>query len=295
MTDIGASDEFLRHQTRLLGIAYRLLGSMWDAEDIVSEAMVRWLRVEHSEIREPAAFLTTMVTRLALDQLTSARVTRQSYVGPWLPEPILTDMSVLGPLDSLEIRESVSVATLHVLEELTPPERGVFVLREAFDFPFAEIAEILATSEAGARQLFHRARRHIAEHGHRFDADPVEHATLLDEFLRAVTTGDLDDLEHLLLDQAVSYSDGGGKVRAAIRPINGRANIVKFFRGLIRRFEVGEIRLVEANGRAAAVFSIGRHTELLTIEAHDHSIHAIYGIVNPDKLTYVEQQISHHT
>ncbi len=176
MTGISASDEFLRHRTRLLGIAYRLLGSMWDAEDIVSEAMVRWLRVDRSEIREPAAFLTTMVTRLALDQLTSARVTRQSYVGPWLPEPTLTDSSVLGPLDSLELRESVSVATLHVLEELTPPERGVFVLREAFDFPFAEIAEILDISEAGARQLFHRARRHIAEHGHRFEADPVEHA-----------------------------------------------------------------------------------------------------------------------
>ncbi len=295
MTGISASDEFLRHRTRLLGIAYRLLGSMWDAEDIVSEAMVRWLRVEHSEIREPAAFLTTMVTRLALDQLTSARVTRQSYVGPWLPEPTLTDSSVLGPLDSLELRESVSVATLHVLEELTPPERGVFVLREAFDFPFAEIAEILDISDAGARQLFHRARHHIAEHGHRFQADPVEHATLLDEFLRAVVTGDLDDLEHLLADQAVSYSDGGGKVRAAIRPVNGRANIVKFFRGLVRRFDVGEVRLVEANGRAAAVFSIGRHTELLTIEVHDHAIHAIYGIVNPDKLTYVEEQISHYS
>jgi RNA polymerase sigma-70 factor (ECF subfamily) len=294
VTDPTTADEFLRHRTRLLGIAYRLLGSMWDAEDVVSDAMVRWLRVDRSEIREPAAFLTTMVTRRALDQLTSARVTRQRYVGPWLPEPTLTDTAVLGPLDSLELRESVSVATLHVLEELTPPERGVFVLREAFGFPFAEIAEILDLSVPGARQLFHRARRHIAEHGHRFEADPEEHATLLDEFLRAVATGDLDDLEHLLADHAVAYSDGGGKVRAALRPINGRANIIKFFKGLVRRFEVGDVRLVEANGRAAAVFSIGRLDELLTIEVHDHAIHAVYGILNPDKLTYVEDQIVRH-
>jgi RNA polymerase sigma-70 factor (ECF subfamily) len=292
VTQDAAVEEFLRYRTRLLGVAYRLLGSMWDAEDVVSDAMVRWLRADRSDVREPVAFLTTMVSRLALDQLSSARVTRQRYVGPWLPEPALTDASTLGPLDSVELRESVSVATLHVLEDLTPPERGVFVLREAFDFPFAEIAEILDVSEAGARQLFHRARAHLAEHGHRFEADPDEHAILLDEFLHAVTTGDLDDLERLLADDAIAYSDGGGKVRAARRPIVGRANVIKFFRGLRRRYAVRDVRVVEANGRAAAVFVIGRQSELLTIEAQGHAIRTVYGILNPDKLAFVERQLA---
>jgi RNA polymerase sigma-70 factor (ECF subfamily) len=287
-----AADEFLRHRSRLLGIAYRMLGSTWDAEDVVSEAMLRWLRADRSDVREPAAFLTTMVSRIALDQLTSARATRQQYVGPWLPEPTLTDAPVLGPLDSVELRETVSVATLHVLEELTPTERGVFVLREAFDLPFAEIAQILRVSEPSARQLHHRARQHLADHRHRFDADPDEHAVLLEQFLHAVTTGELDELERLLAEEALSYSDGGGKVRAALRPIRGRANVIKFFRGLVRRYDVRDLRVVEANGRAAAVFRIGRRTEFLTIDARDHSIHAVYGIVNPDKLAYVERQLA---
>ena len=267
---------------------------MWDAEDVVSEAMVRWLRVDQSEIREPVAYLTTMVSRIALDQLKSARVTRQSYIGPWLPEPALTASSDLGPLDTVELRESVSVATLHVMEQLTPPERGVFVLREAFEFPFAEIAEILDISEAeratavSPRPAPHRGARPPLRRG------PEEHATLLDDSYKRWSPASSTNWKSSWPSEAVVYSDGGGKHRAAIRPVTGRANIVKFFRGLVRRFDVGEVRVVEANGRAAAVFSIGRQTELLTIEVHDHAIHAIYGIVNPDKLTYVEQQISHH-
>jgi RNA polymerase sigma-70 factor (ECF subfamily) len=285
------ADEFLRHRTRLLGVAYRLLGSMWDAEDVVSEAMVRWLRVDSTDVREPLAYLTTMVTRLALDQLKSAHATRQSYVGPWLPEPTLTKTAELGPLDTVELRDSVSLATLHVMEQLTPPERGVFVLREAFELSFAEIGEILETTEAAARQLLHRARARIARGEPRFEADPSEHAVLLGRFLRAVEAGDLADLEQLLASDAISYSDGGGKVRAAIRPIVGRDNVLKFLRGLVRRFAVHDVQMVEANGLPAALLAIGHQRELLTLEVFDHRIRAVYNVLNPEKLTHVERQL----
>src|SRR6187549_2105228 len=153
--------EFTKFRPRLLGIAYRMLGSAWDAEDVVGEAMVRWLRTDRDQVREPLAYLTTVVTRLALDQLRSARVRRESYVGEWLPEPVLTAPSPLGPLDTVERREAVSLATLRMMEALTPPERAVLVLHEAFDLPHAEIADILDITEGGARQHLHRARHRI--------------------------------------------------------------------------------------------------------------------------------------
>ena len=292
LTPDAATEDFLRNRPRLLGIAYRLLGSMWDAEDVVSEAMVRWLRVDHDTIREPAAFLTTVVTRIALDQLRSARVTRQSYVGPWLPEPTLTQPSDLGPLDTVELRESVSLATLRVMEQLTPPERAVFVLRGAFDLPFAEIAGILDLTDAGARQLFHRARLHMEQGGTRFHADRREHAALLEQFLAAVSSGNLAELEALLAADAISYSDGGGKVHAAIRPIVGRANVMKFWRGLLRRYEIDGIHVVEANGFSAAMFRIGRQPELLSIDVGHHRVRRIFCILNPEKLAHVERQLA---
>jgi RNA polymerase sigma-70 factor (ECF subfamily) len=290
----AAVDEFLVQRPRLLGIAYRLLGSMWDAEDVVSEAMVRWLRVEHADIREPAAFLTTMVSRLALDQLRSARVNRQSYVGPWLPEPTLTEPSDVGPLDTVERRESVSLATLKVMEELTPPERGVFVLREAFDFPYAQIADILDITTDGARQLFHRAQARVASGTRRFHADADEHRELLERFLEAVTSGELERLENLLAESVVFYSDGGGKVRAALRPVTNRRQVLKHIHGLVRRYPIGDsqLRIVEVNGSPAAWMSVGTTTEVVAIDVEDHRITAIYGVVNPDKLRYFRRQLA---
>lgn len=289
----AAVDEFLAQRPRLLGIAYRLLGSMWDAEDVVSDAMVRWLRVDHTEVREPAAYLTTMVSRLALDQLRSARVKRQSYVGPWLPEPVMTEPSDLGPLDTVERRESVSLATLKVMEELTPPERGVFVLREAFDFPFAKIADILGVTTDGARQLFHRAQGRVATGTKRFPADAGEHRELLERFLDAVGGGDLDRLEDLLAESVVFYSDGGGKVRAALRPVTNRRQVLKHIHGLVRRYPIGKpLRIVEVNGMPAAWMAIGNTTEVVAIDVEDHRITAIYGIVNPDKLRYLRRQLA---
>ena len=161
MTADALAHEFTEFRPRLLGIAYRMLGSAWDAEDVVAEAMVRWMGVDREQVREPLAFLTTVVTRLAIDQLRSARATRETYVGEWLPEPVVTDPSRLGPLDTVERRETVSLATLRMMEALTPPERAVLVLHEAFDLTHAEIADILGISEEGARQHLRRARRHL--------------------------------------------------------------------------------------------------------------------------------------
>jgi RNA polymerase sigma-70 factor, ECF subfamily len=298
-----AVEEFERHRPRLLGIAYRLLGSMWDAEDVVADALVRWLRIDPADrgrVREPVAFLTTMVSRLALDQLRSARVRREAYVGPWLPEPALTGPGGPGgpggPLDTIERRESISLATLHLLERLTPPERAVFILREAFDVPYDQVAEILDVTPDGARQLLHRARNRLGgEQGNknrvRFPPDPEEHERLLDRLLRAMGSGDLHGLEDLLAADAVSYSDGGGKGRASRRPIAGAQHVVKFLTGLARRFPIGEPHVIEANGLPAAVLTIGRQRELLAIDVREGQIRAIYNIINPDKLSYIDGQL----
>ena len=207
--------EFMGFRPRLLGIAYRMLGSAWDAEDVVAEAMVRWLHVDRPQVREPLAFLTTVVTRLALDQLRSARAQRESYVGPWLPEPMATEPSPLGPLDTVERRETVSLATLRMMEALTPAERAVLVLHEAFDLPHAEIAEILDITVEGSRQHLRRARARVSGTGKRFRPTAEAHDVLLGRFMAALEHGDLDALEDVLAADVVHYSDGGGKVRRA--------------------------------------------------------------------------------
>ena len=190
-------------------------------------------RTDRTEVREPVAFLTTVVSRLALDQLRSARVARETYVGPWLPEPVRTAPS---PLDGLVKRETLSLATLRLMEQLTPPERAVFVLREAFDIPYAQIAEILELGEGNARQLLHRAQAKLAEGRRRTAADAAEHEALLERFLGAVSSGELEELEDLLAADVVAYSDGGGKVHAARRPLVGRDRVMRFIAGLIRHF-----------------------------------------------------------
>lgn len=284
---------FLQARPRLLGIAYRLLGSMWDAEDVVAEAMVRWLRTDRDQVREPAAFLTTVVSRLALDQLRSARASRETYVGPWLPVPVLTESTAYGdPLDDVVNRETLSLATLRLLEQLTPPERAVFVLREAFDLPYPQVAEIVEVTVANARQLMRRARARIDAGAHRSEADPAEHAALLERFLRAATTGDLNELERLLAADVVAYNDGGGKVRAAVLPITGRDTVLRFVRGLLGRYRIGPaIETIHANGAPAAVLSMGGQRQFVTLEIRDGRIAAIFGVLNPDKLTYLDRQL----
>lgn len=291
MTKDDGTAEFVALRPRLLGIAYRLLGSMWDAEDVVAEAMVRWLRTDRTEVREPVAFLTTVVSRLALDQLRSARVARETYVGPWLPEPVRTAPS---PLDGLVKRETLSLATLRLMEQLTPPERAVFVLREAFDIPYAQIAEILELGEGNARQLLHRAQAKLAEGRRRTAADAAEHEALLERFLGAVSSGELEELEDLLAADVVAYSDGGGKVHAARRPLVGRDRVMRFIAGLIRHFGgyAGRPEMLWANGQPAVRFTLGAEEQLVALEVRDGKVQSIFTVRNPDKLAHLDREVA---
>lgn len=284
--------EFMEQRPRLLGIAYRMLGTMWDAEDIVADAMVRWLAVDRQQVRDPSAFLTTMVTRRSLDQLRSARVTRESYAGEWLPEPVGTAASPLDPLDTVERRESVSMATLRMMEQLTPPERAVFVLHEAFDLPHADIADVLDISLDSSRQHLHRARAHLEDGNRRFTPEPADHDTLFERFLAALECGDLDELQAVLTSDAVAYSDGGGKARAARRPIAGVDKVVAFF-GALRRHHAFQVeRRVEVNGQPGALLWFGRQYQLLTVDHRGDGICEVHSIMNPDKLRYLRTQLA---
>lgn len=291
MTADQLTREFTEYRPRLLGVAYRMLGSAWDAEDVVAEAMVRWMGVDRAEVREPLAYLTTIVTRLALDQLRSARATRESYVGEWLPEPVVTSPSPLGPLDTVERREEVSLATLRMMEALTPPERAVLVLHEAFDLSHAEIAGVLDISEVGARQHLRRARVRIAGDAKRSAPDPAAHDAVLDRFLAALEDGDLDAVADLLAADVVAYADGGGKARAARYPVVGARRVLHFFGALRRHLPLGPVRRVELNGRTAALMQVGRQRQVLAIDVTDGKIREIDSILNPDKLRYVDRQL----
>ncbi|HKS98946.1 MAG TPA: RNA polymerase sigma-70 factor [Rugosimonospora sp.] len=282
---VAAAKVFEEHRPVLLGLGYRLLGSVWDAEDVVQEAYLRWLRTDRSVVREPRAFLITVVSRLALDQLRSARATREAYPGEWLPEPVAGD--AFGPQETAELRDSLSYATLHLMERLSPPERAVFVLREAFDLPYDRIAEIVDGTAANCRQLHHRAAQRLAEGRDRFRPSAAEHSALLHRFLDAARTGDLATLTDLLAEDVVAYSDGGGKARAALRPVIGRAKVAAFVTGLLSKFPVEGFRMAEANGEPAAWLRAGGREQLVTLDVRGGRIHALYGILNPDKLTRV--------
>jgi RNA polymerase sigma-70 factor (ECF subfamily) len=284
--------EFLQLRPRLLGVAYRLLGTMWDAEDVVADAMVRWLAVDREQIRDPAAFLITMVTRRALDQLRSARVARERYTGEWLPEPIGTQPSPLDPLETVERRESVSLAALRMMERLTPPERAVFVLHEAFAVPHAEIADVLDITPAHSRQHLHRARSHLEGADRRLDVEDRAHDTVFERFLAALEDGDLDRVRDILADDVVAYSDGGGKARAARRPIAGVEEVVGYFGALRRHHSIRVERRAEVNGKAAALLWFGRQYQLLAVDVRGAHISEIYSIMNPDKLEYLSRQLT---
>ncbi|MFF1482144.1 RNA polymerase sigma factor SigJ [Streptomyces sp. NPDC058301] len=282
----GGAAEFERYRQMLLGLAYRFLGSMWDAEDVVQDACLRWLGTDQGEIRVPRAFLIKMVSRLALDQLRSARVTREAYTGPWLPEPVATD--ALGPMDTAELRDTVAFATVHLMERLTPPERAVFVLREAFELPYDEIADILGASAAHCRQLFRRAGQHLADGRERFKPAAEDHVKLFTRFLEAAQQGDLGGLTELLSEDVVAWNDGGGRVRAALRPVIGRAKVLAFITGLLNRSPVGATRVVDANGAPALFTSLDDHSQLTSLDVRDGRVHGIYVVLNPDKLGHIQ-------
>jgi RNA polymerase sigma-70 factor (ECF subfamily) len=284
---------FTAHRTRLVGVAYRLLGSFGDAEDVVQEAWLRWERVDPATVADPEAFLVRTVSRLALDRLRRIAARRETYVGPWLPEPVLTSQNSSArrddPAAEAEQAASVSLAMLVVLETLSPLERTVFVLHEAFAYPAAEIAEIVGRSPAAVRQLAHRAREHVAARRPRFTTDPAVRRAATERFLRASVEGDLGALLELLAPDATLWADGGGKAKAPLRPIHGAPKIARFFAavGAEALLPGLSIEVVEVNGAPAAVL-VGPEGAIavLQLELDDDGRATDVRLVgNPDKLT----------
>lgn len=277
---------FEGQRSRMFGIAYRILGSAAEAEDVVQDAYLRWHGADRDAIEVPSAWLTKVVTNLCLTRLSSARMRREQYVGPWLPEPVPTADGALGPLETVEQRELVSLGVLVVLERLTPPERAVFVLREAFGYSHREIAEILDIDEAHSRQHHRRARTRVAEARKRFPADRARHEEIVRRFLEATMRGDVAGLERLLADDVVSWADGGGKVTAARRPIVGKANVLRYLMGFQRRPELADVEteLAEINGQSAWVLRWNEVTAVFVPEVDGERVTALRLVLNPDKL-----------
>jgi RNA polymerase sigma-70 factor (TIGR02957 family) len=278
----------------LFSVAYRMLGTVADAEDIVQDAWLRWSGAERATVEDPKAYLVRVVTNAALDRLRSARARRESYVGPWLPEPVLTSPDVA---DDVELTESVSLAMLVVLETLSPLERAVFVLREVFAFSHAEIAATLDRSEASVRQVAHRARRHVTERRSRFTPDRAERRRVTEEFLSATLGGDLDRLLAVLAPDVVLVSDGGGKRLAARRPVEGAEQVARFLIGIGRRPYDGvapedmTVELADVNGVPGVIIRGGGQVlSAMAAEVADGRVLAVHLIANPDKLHTVHER-----
>ncbi len=288
MTEDPHSIEFDQHRAYLTGIAYRMLGSVSDAEDVVQEAFIRWQGAEAREVRSPKAWLTTVTTRLAIDLLRSARRRRETYVGPWLPEPLLSDH--VAPPDSVpELLESLSTAMLVLLEQLSPAERAAFLLHDVFDYDYEQVAPVLERSEGACRQLVSRARRRVKDRRPRFEAASVDHERLLGEFANAASTGDLEQLKGLLTDDVKLLSDGGGKVTAALNPILGADKVARFLVGISDKQPEGSyLRPQVVNGTLGFVGYVEDTPYFVTsFEWQAGRIKGIHIVNNPDKLTHL--------
>ncbi|MFI6448392.1 RNA polymerase sigma-70 factor [Kitasatospora sp. NPDC050543] len=287
------AQEFEAHRPRLFSLAYRMLGSAVEAEDVVQDAYLRWHGAEPGQVVAPAPWLAKVLTNLCLNRLTSARAQREEYVGPWLPEPVRTDCGALGPMETAEQRDAVSLAVLVMMERLTPPERAAVVLRDAFDYSHRDIAGVLDCSEANARQLYRRAKRHLTDGRPRFVPSQKLSGELLARFLEAAAEGAMSQLEALLADQVVAWSDGGGKVGAARRPVVGREMVARFLAGLFARWANGvRIEIVEANGSPVALgWEDGELTSFGALEVGEAGITGIRLVRNPDKLAFLANQL----
>ncbi len=275
---------------RAFGVGYRMLGSVTEAEDVAQEAVLRLSQAD-GPIDEPAAWITTAATRLSIDLLRSARKRREAYVGPWLPEPLLEDPTP-GPASQAERADSLSQAFLVLLERLSPVERAVFVLREVFDYDYARIAEIVDRSEENCRQIVTRSKKHIEARRPRFDPDEELRDELLERFLRAANEGDVEGLEELLAEDAEFYSDGGGKVSAARKPLFGANRIARVlvkFTEKVAPYGPFSVELLRVNGQPGRVMRLSDGTlyDVLTIDVVDGKIRTVRVIRNPDKLQHV--------
>jgi RNA polymerase sigma-70 factor, ECF subfamily len=282
-----AATTFSGLRRRLFGIAYRMLGSAAEAEDVVQETWLRWQATDRSVVRDAGAFLATTTARLAINSAQSARSRRETYVGQWLPEPVDTSSD---PELGAERGEALEFGVLRLLEALTPAERAAYVLKEAFDYSYAQIAEVLNVQEANARQLASRARKHLSSE-RREEVSAAEYETLLDAFLNAARTGDRAALENLFAEDVVSYADGGGFVAAARRPVVGRQSVARFFSRTPSWFwEGAEITWIEANGRPAAVLSReGVDFAVVAIRTSKRGVEQIMWQMNPTKLAAISR------
>lgn len=289
----GPAGEFEEQRARLFGLAYRLLGSAADAEDVVQDTYVRWSGADQAAIVAPPVWLARVATNLCLNRLASARARREVYIGPWLPEPVLTSDGTLGPMESAAQRDSVSLALLVLLERLTPAERAVFVLREAFGYGYRDIAAILGLSEANCRQLHRRVRQRLPAATSRFAPDRGQWRDLVDRFLAAARDGDLPGLERLLAADVTAWADGGGKVVAARRPVLGRDRVARYLAG-ITRFGAGlQISVTEVNGAPAVLGTrAGTLAGVLVLEVSGDQITAVHLMSNPDKLGFASRQVA---
>ncbi len=282
--DSPAADPFVEHRALLFGAAYRMLGTVSDTEDILQDAWLKWHEVERGSVTHPKAYLVRAVTNLALNRLTSARATRETYIGPWLPEPVLTEPTAA---QEAEMADSVSTAMLVVLETLTPVERAVFVLREVFGFSYAEIAEFIDRPDVTVRQIAHRARDHVQSRRPRRDADTTVRREVTEKFLAAAHGGDVNALMELLAPDVTLWNDGGGKVTAARRPLYGPDHVARWMLGAMAKPSSAGARLEPAliNGELGLLVLLGDYPiGALTYDILDGSIQDIRFQVNPDKL-----------
>lgn len=287
---------FTRHRSRVFAVAYRLVGTVSDAEDVVQETWLRWNGTDTANVRSPEAWLVTTASRLGIDHLRRLRARRESYVGPWLPEPIVEPANaepVPTPEEQIALADEVSIALLHMLERLAPEERTAFLLHEAFDYDYADLATILGKSQAACRQIVSRARRRVSDERPRFEASPADHARLASAFADALMKEDPQALLASLGKEAVLYTDGGGRVTAALNPIYGADRIMRFFLGITRKFpEPYAVDAVRINGRAG--FTLGRGKEIASIvsfDIRDGLIANIYIMRNPDKIARAAQAL----
>ncbi|NUP22121.1 MAG: RNA polymerase sigma-70 factor [Streptomyces sp.] len=288
MTTDTETDVFEEHRPVLLGVAYRMLGRVADAEDVVQEAWLRWSGADRSEVREPRAYLVRITTRLAIDRLRQVKARGETYIGPWLPEPYITDFGDTVP-DTAEravLADSVSLAVLVVLESLSPLERAVFVLREAFGYPYADIAVMLDRGESAVRQLAGRARKHVDERRTRYDVDPTQRRDLTERFLAAAADGDLEGLMSLLAPDVRLVGDSGGKSKAPLRVLETADKVSRFIVGAARK-GVPDLswHFLELNGGPAVIALSGdKPDSVFQLDVVDGRIQAVYIIRNPDKL-----------
>ena len=294
MTTTPDAQTFQSFRPLLFSIAYRMLGSATEAEDILQDAYLRWAAAS-GEVRAPREYLSQVVNRLCLDRLKSARVQREQYVGPWLPEPVVTAGDETDPFRGIERKEAISLAFLRLLERLTPAERAVFLLHEVFEYPYDDIAAQLELTPANCRQLFHRAKERVRQERPRFTAPPDRQREFIERFLAAAQSGKVERFEQLLAEDATYHADGGGKAAAARKPVYGRHAVAKLLHAITQlalQQEDLNLTIEPVNGMPTLVaWAGGRLDSIYAFEIGEDAITGIEAVRNPDKLVYAAQQL----